>query len=175
MRASLVTTNPPGIGLAGDFGQLWLESVGFLTAGERWNFAARVQAGIQGDAPRQLRFYLGGLDEVRGYPDNFKRTPRYAFANLETRFIALDSTWISLMPAVFIDGGVAANETGGATPMLAAGTGVRVLFPWMVDSGLRIDVAVPMPNGCTGGHSFCPGLSVGVYQYFDGKWQPAAR
>ncbi len=175
IRASLVTTAPPSLAFANDFGRVWVESVGFLTVGERWNFAGRVQAGAQGDAPRQLRFYIGGLDEVRGYTDNFASTSRYAIANLETRFIALESTWIALQPAVFVDGGIAATETRTVRPMLSAGTGVRILFPWMVDSGLRVDVAVPMANGCTGGRSFCPDVSIGVYQYFDGKWQPASR
>lgn len=175
VRASLIATAPPSLALSSDFGRLWLQSVAFLSAGERWNFAARVQAGIQGAAPRQLRFYLGGLDEVRGYRDNFAATSRYAFANLETRFIALDSTWIALQPALFVDGGVAASETGSARPMLSGGGGVRILFPWMVDSGLRIDVAVPLANGCAGTKSFCPDVSLGVYQYFDGKWQPASR
>ncbi len=175
VRASLVTTAPPSLALATDFGRLWVEGVGFLTVGDRWNFAGRVQGGVQGDAPRQLRFYIGGLDEVRGYTDNFISTSRYAIANLEARFIALDSTWVALQPAVFVDGGVAASDTRAVRPMLSAGTGLRILFPWMVDSGLRIDVAVPMANGCTGGKSFCPDVSIGVYQYFDGKWQPASR
>ncbi len=175
LRASYVSAEPSTVTLAGNFGQIWMETNGFLMVGERWNFAGRVQAGLQGDAPKQLRFYLGGLEQVRGYIDNFSRTPRYAFTNLESRFIALDSTWVSLMPAVFIDGGVAARETGGVQPMLAAGAGLRILFPWMVDSGLRIDAALPLPGGCAGTRTFCPGVSLGLYQFFDGKLKPASR
>ncbi len=175
LRAAFVSAEASTVTLGSDFGQLWLEGNGFLMVGDRWNFASRVQAGIQGDAPKQLRFYLGGLEQVRGYVDNFARTPRYAFANVEARFIAYDSTWFALMPAVFVDGGVAARETGGAVPLLSAGTGLRILFPWMVDAGIRVDAAVPLSAGCSGGHGFCPGLNIGLYQFFDGKLKPSSR
>ncbi len=175
LRTAFVSAEASPITFAGDFGQLWLEGNGFVMVGTRWNFAGRFQAGLQGDAPKQLRFYVGGLEQVRGYVDNFARTPRYAFTNLEARFIAWDSTWIAFMPAVFVDGGVVALETGGARPLLSGGAGLRILFPWMVDAGIRIDAAVPLAAGCSSGKSFCPGVNIGLYQFFDGKLKPASR
>ncbi len=147
------------------FSQAWLELLALETFGERWNLAARVQAGVQGDAPTFLQFYLGGLTVVRGYIDNFVRTQRYALLNAEARFTAFDSRWISLVAAGFVDTAVAARTTGGVQPMLATGVGMRFLLPWMVKTGLRVDGAVPLlAASCPSG--FCPNLSIGVYQFF---------
>lgn len=175
LRGSVIAADlVPGPG-ARDFAQLWLEANAFQMIGKRWNLAGRVQAAVQGDAPKQLRFHLGGLTEVRGYLDNHVRASRYALANLETRFVALDSRWIALMPAVFVDGGVAMDEARGVVPLLSTGGGVRILFPWMSDSGLRVDVAIPLHDGCGGAATLCPTLSIGVYQFFDGKLKAMAR
>ncbi len=162
VRQTVVATQ---LGGANGCGQGWLELLALGTLGERWNLGARVQLGIQGDAPPYLQFYLGGLTVVRGYIDNFVRTQRYALLNAEARFTAFDSHWISLVAAGFVDTAVAAQATGGVQPMLATGVGMRFLLPWMVKTGLRVDGAVPLlAASCTGG--FCPNLSIGVYQFF---------
>ncbi len=147
------------------FAQGWLELLALQTLGDRWNLAGRFQMGTQGDAPDYLNFYLGGLTVVRGYVDNFVRTHRYALFNAEARYVAYDSSWIALVAAGFVDGAVAERVAGGVRPMLASGAGMRFLLPWMVKTGLRVDVAVPLLAAtCSSG--FCPNLSVGVFQFF---------
>ena len=51
-----------------------LEGLGFLMAGERWNFAARFRAAGISLVPAHLELFAGRLELVRGFPDNFVRT-----------------------------------------------------------------------------------------------------
>lgn len=155
------------------FAQVWLEGQMYAMPGERWNLAARLQAAAQGNAPIPLQFYVGGLELVRGYPDSAVRTDRYAVLNAEARFIAWDWHYLALMPAVFVDAGLAGRQEGGVKPMLSAGGGVRVLFPTLVESGIRLDFATPLlKDACPGS---CQFFSVGVYQFFDGILTPERR
>lgn len=154
----------PSMGLTNDapglFGQLFLEALGFAMPGHRWNLAGRLQAAVASEAPVQHRYYVGGLDLVRGLPDNHLRTSRYAVLNLEARFVAWDSTWLALMPAAFVDGVVAHRESGGVTALAAGGVGLRVLVPKLVATGLRADLAVPLDG------SWALQPSFGVFQFF---------
>ena len=146
----------------------------FWMPGELWNFSTREQAGYQGKAPIPLRFYVGGLDLVRGYVDSDVRTDRYAVTNNEVRFIAWQNRWLALMPAGFFDAGFALREDNTTRIMLSAGGGVRILLPWLVESGIRIDWAVPLrADACPA--TSCSGLSIGVYQFFDGVLTPERR
>lgn len=153
----------PSLGLTNDapglFGQLFVEALGFAMPGKRWNLAARLQMAAATDAPVQHRYYVGGLDLVRGLPDNHLRTSSYAVVNLEARVVAWDSTWLAFVPAAFVDGVVARAETGGVTA-LAAGVGLRVLVPKLVATGLRADLAVPLDGSWQLQPSF------GVFQFF---------
>ena len=152
---------------------LWVEAQGYWMPGERWNFTTRLQGAIQGTVPIPLRFYIGGLELTRGYPDSYVRTDRYAVLNSEARFIAFESEWLALMPAVFVDAGVVRRETGGPEAMLSAGGGVRILIPKLVESGIRIDWATPLlPGLCPDNCSY---LSIGVYQFFDPILTPERR
>ena len=162
VRQTLVATQ---IAAMSGFSQGWLELLALETVGERWNFGARVQMGVQGDAPRYFNFYLGGLTVVRGYIDNFVRTHRYALVNAEARYTLYDSKWFALVGVAFADGAVARTDAGDVQPMLASGAGLRFLLPWMVKTGLRVDGAVPLlSRPCAS--AFCPNLSVGVFQFF---------
>ena len=158
LRAGPGASDQPG---TPPWGVATLEAFAFALAGERWNFALRGEAGAMTPAERQDRFYVGGLDLVRGIPDNALRSTAFALVNLEARFTAYDSAWLALVPAAFVDGVVARSESGGPpATALTAGGGLRVLCPKLVAMGLRVDVAVPLsPAGA-------PNLSVGVYQFF---------
>ena len=151
----------------GGFAQSWLEALGHVMLGERWNLSGRVQAGVQGDAPDYNRFWLGGLQHIRGYVDNYARSDKFALLNLEARFTAYDSRWISFVAAAFVDGAVAHDPAGGVRQMVSTGAGLRGLLPWMVKTGLRVDMALPLVDArCPHGASLCPGISIGVYQFF---------
>jgi outer membrane protein assembly factor BamA len=111
------------------------------------------------DAPTELKYYLGGLDFIRGYADSLVRTQRFALVNAELRGVIFDSMWFAVMGAVFVDG--ALSDDGRAlTPLLSAGGGLRLLVPRLVKTGIRADVAVTL----TGRPA--PGFSFGVYQFF---------
>ena len=149
--------------------QLWGQALGFWAVGARWNVAARAQAGWQSGAVEALQFFVGGLYEVRGVRDSYLRADRYALANLELRMTALDTMWLAVVPALFSDAAVARDLQRGTTLIASAGGGVRLLVPRFVRTGLRIDVAVPLAGiACNSAtqQRFCPGLSLGVFQYF---------
>lgn len=150
-----VTNDSPGV-----FGQLFVEALAFAMPGQRWTLAARLQAGASTAAPVQHRFYVGGLDLVRGLPDNHLRTGAYAVANVEARFVAWDSTWLAFVPTAFVDGVVARGESVDVEAIATAGAGLRVLIPKLVSSGFRADLAVTLDGEWALQPSF------GVFQFF---------
>jgi hypothetical protein len=157
----------PTLGITNDaagrtFGQLWSEFLWFLPFGERGTLALRLQGAAMTNAGRQNRYYIGGLDLVRGLQDNAIRTTAFGLGNFEVRFIAFDSMWLALVPTVFVDGVAALGEDGGNGRFEGTvGGGMRFLIPRLVATGMRVDVAVPMRKASGG-----PQLSLGVYQFF---------
>jgi outer membrane protein assembly factor BamA len=143
------------------YAQAILEALAFFTLGTRWNFAFRLNMGISSIVPTELRLYVGGLDLIRGFPDNHLRTDFYAVCNAEVRFIAFDGLWdwLALMPVLFSDAVVARGERGGVKLAGSVGIGVRILVPKFPKTGLRIDVAQPF-------EARLPQLSVGAFQFF---------
>jgi hypothetical protein len=159
------------------YAELWAQAVYYRTFGPRVNVAFRGQVGMVPGARVQDRFFLGGLDPgtppttsmqpypsgIRGYPDSFVRTERYASFNAELRVTAFDFMWLALMPAVFVDAAAALDEAGQrVVPMLSWGLGVRLLSPRLVRTGVRFDLAMPL----VGTAAWPPGISFGVYQFF---------
>jgi hypothetical protein len=157
------------------------EVLAFGMVGERWNFAARVRGSNVSRVPAHLELFAGGLDLIRGFPDNFVRTRALALVNLEARFIAFDSTWIALVPTVFVDAIAARAPAGDPGTAVSVGGGVRVLIPKFVGTGLRADLAVPVQANLRGVSEAeqarfgpttptveigAPQLSLGVYQFF---------
>jgi hypothetical protein len=142
------------------FFQGWGQFLGFIPLANRLNFAFRVQSGWTTDAPPQDRYYITGLDHVRGLDDNAITANGFALANIEVRVVAFDSMWLAFMPTAFIDGVVAQQSAGGFTGAASVGIGVRSLIPRFVGTGLRIDGAQIL------GTRFNPQLSVGVFQFF---------
>ncbi len=120
------------------------EALGFLMLGERWNLAGRLRAAGLTRVPPHLMLYAGGLDLLRGFPDNYVRTNALALANVELRFTAFDSTWIALVPTAFVDAAAFRQPTGAQASAVAVGAGLRVLVPKFVGTGLRVDVALPV-------------------------------
>jgi hypothetical protein len=164
------------------FNQVLFQLLGFVPVGSWLNLAFRVHAGGSEPAPTQDLLYIGGLGDaalgglwdhtVRGLPDNAITTNAFAMVNAEARFLAFDSTWLALMPAVFVDGVIAAASpvASGSTPNLngppqravSVGAGVRILIPRFVGTGLRIDGAYVLGEPLYVQSWY----SVGVYQLF---------
>jgi hypothetical protein len=140
----------PGLGfvarsdVASRFVTMTGEVLAFAMLGERWNLAVRLRGSDISRVPAHLELFAGGLDLVRGFPDNYVRTRALALANVEARFIAFDSTWIALVPTVFADAVAARAPSGDPGTALAVGGGLRVLVPKFVGTGLRVDLAVPV-------------------------------
>jgi hypothetical protein len=139
----------PGIGattsdVADAYATMTGEALLFLMAGERWNFAFRVRASNITKVPAHLEHWAGGLDLLRGFPDNFVRTRAFVLGNAEARFTAFDSTWLAVVPTVFVDAIAARSPAGTAGSALSVGAGVRLLIPKFVGSGLRADLAIPV-------------------------------
>lgn len=175
----------PGIGLsssdvASQLASFTGEVIAFATVGDRWWLAARARAATISRVPTHLELYAGGLDLLRGFPDNYVRTRTFTLLNLEARLVAFDSTWVALIPAAFVDAIAARSPSGAPGTALSAGGGVRIVVPKFVASGLRADLAVPIHStlrGVSEGEpSFGPATprvdlgsiqpSFGVYQFF---------
>lgn len=120
------------------------QALGFAMVGDRWNFAVRARVAGTTRVPEHLALYAGGLDLLRGFPDNYVRTHAMGLGNAEVRFTAFDSTWIALVPVAFADAIVARAPKGDVGGALAVGGGLRVLVPKFVGTGLRVDLAVPV-------------------------------
>jgi hypothetical protein len=172
----------PAVGFsAHDYAGTTFESLAYAMFGARWNLAVRVRAANVTRVPAHLQLYAGGLDLVRGFPDNYVRTNAYGLANVELRFIAFDSTWVAFMPVAFTDVITARAPSGDPGAALSAGAGLRVLVPKFVGTGLRADIAFPLGSSLRAvteaeQSRFGPAtrsvdlgsvqLSLGVYQFF---------
>jgi hypothetical protein len=177
----------PGLGfvagsdVASRFVTMTGEALAFAVLGERWNLAVRLRGSDTSRVPAHLELFAGGLDLVRGFPDNYVRTRALALANVEARFIAFDSTWLALVPTVFADAVAARAPSGEPGTALAVGGGLRVLVPKFVGTGLRVDLAVPVQSSLRAVREAeqaklgpttpsvnlgAPQASFGVYQFF---------
>ncbi len=144
------------------FGQVQVQLLYFNRLRPTTNLGVRLLAGATTPAPSQQLFYVGGLDLVRGLPDNALTASAFALANVELRQIFFDSTWFAVMGVAFVDGVVAREARGTNAAIIAPGVGLRLMVPRLVQSGLRIDYAVPMPWA-----DFDPRMpSIGVWQFF---------
>lgn len=123
------------------------EVLAFWMPGKRWNVAFRGRAATMTRAPGpHLELFAGGLDLVRGFPDNFIRTRAMTLATIELRFVAFDSKWVALLPTTFVDAIAARAPSGSPGAAISAGGGVRVIVPQFVASGVRLDLAVPLAS-----------------------------
>lgn len=141
LRPMLGVTNAP---VAPLFAQAFGEAIGFARVGQRWNLGARIQAGITSPVQPQLHYWFGGLDILRGFTDNYLQGTAFAAINAEARFIAFDSTWLALMPTVFVDAAAVNPQDGSPPAAVSAGGGIRFIVPRLVRTVVRVDVAVPL-------------------------------
>ncbi len=156
LRPALFLTSDPN---RPHFLQLAATALGFAAPAGWLNLTLRLTAAASGAAPRQHLLFLGGLDLLRGFPDNAFETDLYAALNAELRATAFDSTWLAIVAALFVDAAAVRAPEGARFPA-SAGFGLRFLIPRLLQVGLRADLAFPLDG------KFAPSPSLGVYQFF---------
>jgi hypothetical protein len=157
MRGALGDTNHPG---ARAFRRVWSELNVNAIAGERWNFGLRAQAGSVTNQPDEMQFFIGGLDLLRGYADNYFQANAYALYNADIKYVVFDSTWLALIPAIFSDAAVVRRSDGSRDAAMSVGTGVIFVIPKFTDSQLRVDLAFPLRA------PYSPGVGLGSALFF---------
>jgi hypothetical protein len=112
--------------------------------GEHWNFGLRSQAGGVVGQPDEMQFFLGGLDLLRGFKDNYFKATSYVSYNADIKYIVFDSRWLAMLPVVFSDGALIRRDDGSRDSAFSLGAGFIFVIPKIADSQLRIDLAVPL-------------------------------
>ncbi len=94
----------------------------------------------------QHKFYLGGLDSLRGFFDGQFRGEHMWVANIECRSTLVEkSKWV-IQHNLFADLGKTWDAEvfgldGFSSPIISYGTGFRLILPRIYRAVLRIDVA----------------------------------
>lgn len=128
----------------------------------RFTFALRARVAVQTRTPgRQLDYWLGGLDTIRGYRDNYTRANVYGLGNAEVRFVAFDTDWLACELAVFADASASRAPREKPSATFSFGPGLRFFIPKLVDSELRFDLPFAIVDGRLRGE-----LAVGTEPFF---------
>lgn len=165
MLSALYLTTPRFLESSLYFTQVSAEYRYLFTPLPRHNAGFRVFTGLSYGADVVNVFRMGGLHEVRGFPDERFRGENIWFANTEYRYPAIDSTYLLAQVVGFVDGGRTWNgrylSTDAFREMaLSGGIGVRFLVKPLVATRLRIDYGRAVSPYRTGA------LSIGVQQFF---------
>jgi hypothetical protein len=99
--------------------------------------------GFQADNVHRGRFYVGGLEGLRGYPVNFFWGYDYYNAHLEVRSAPVALASLRLGALAFGDAGHAADAWRKLQLFADAGVGARLLIPQLNVEVLRCDWAFP--------------------------------
>jgi outer membrane protein assembly factor BamA len=134
-----------------DMARYWLLHPRLNLAGH-----AIIMGGTQRSWFHQYR--MGGLEQVRGLPDNFLIGSTMWYSNLEVRGTAFRGDWIRVQMVAFNDAG-GVNFHGDHEARTTAGGGIRLLSPKIYRLNLRFDYAKEI-----GGSQ--QGLSAGLQQFF---------
>lgn len=158
LRPQLGFTTAPGHAL---FGQISAELLLFRVAGDGFNFGLRVRGAVSTAVQEHQQFFAGGLDLVRGYTDSYLHGLALGLVNVEVRQVLFDSTWVALMGVAFVDAAaVRPGHRDDSALAASLGLGLRILFPRILRSGIRLDAALPLTPG--GNRPF----AIGVFQFF---------
>jgi len=130
-----------------------------------WNIAAQAQLGTKSGHEVQHKFYLGGLDTLRGFLDGQFRGDHYWLLNAELRPTLWRSPLAVLQGNVFADVAKTWDEkrfslAGFERPTISTGAGVRVVLPRIYRAVIRLDVArthTPVKQ---------TGIAFGLQQFF---------
>lgn len=153
------------IGSDFDFARAVVSWIGAARPHPAWNLAAQARLGTKSGREFQHKFYLGGLDSVRGFLDGQFRGEHIWLLNVEARPTLLERPLWALQGNIFADlsktwDARAFGLEGFESPFVSAGAGLRVILPRVYRGVLRADVA----------WTFEPvrqtGVSVGLQQFF---------
>src|SRR5690606_7473643 len=134
----------------------------FRTLPLKSTIGLRLASGMASTDAIHRRFYLGGLDALRGFAADRFTGNNYWLGNLEFRIPSVDSRWFLLQHVFFVDAaGVSENVSDiGVLSGASSGLGLRIIVPKIQDFVIRVDYAfpiydaVPSPPGFGGGQFF---------------------
>ena len=130
-----------------------------------WNIAMQAQLGTKTGNEVQHKFYLGGLDTLRGFLDGQFRGDHYWLVNAELRPTLWSSPHVVLQGNVFADLAKTWDDesfslAGFERPFVSTGAGLRMILPRIYRAVLRLDVARTLtPVRQTG-------IAFGLQQFF---------
>ncbi len=129
---------------------------------KRENLGVHFFLGHKESKASEGRYYLGGLESVRGIPDGYVFGTKAAYANLENRHLILERQYIDIMSVVFFDIGNAADSWSQIHEnwQTAAGLGLRFSVPQVYRLSFRIDYAFSLNNPKNNG------ISAGMNHFF---------
>ena len=132
---------------------------------EKINIVSQFQLGSKTGSEFQHKFYLGGLDTVRGFLDGQFRGDHFWVANLELRPTLLENPLWVLQGNLFTDwaktwDGTHFSSEGFRRPFITYGTGFRIILPRIYRAVLRVDLAWTYEPVKQSGFSF------GLQQFF---------
>jgi len=161
LSASVTHANAQ-FGSSDSYRDLLLELNFFRTLPLHSTLGVRLASGFASTEMLHRRFYLGGLDALRGFASDRFSGNNYWLGNLEFRIPSVDSRWFLLQHIFFVDAaGVGENVSDiAALSGASAGLGVRIIVPKIQDFVIRVDYAFPIydavasPLGFGGGQFF---------------------
>jgi outer membrane protein insertion porin family len=136
---------------------------GYLPLPYGMNATARLFGGHENSGLYLEEFTLGGLENLRGYPDRRFRGKGIANANFEYRWFAGSWWWFSFMPVALADAGTQWRDSlkeidADRDIHVGAGGGFRLIVNKFDNSILRFDVAWPVAQ--TGSPDFNFGMDM---------------
>lgn len=150
------------LGSSDSYRDLLLELNFFRTLPLNSTLGVRLASGFASTEMLHRRFFLGGLDALRGFASDRFTGDNYWLGNLELRVPSVDSRWLLLQHIFFVDAaGVGENVNDiAALSGASAGLGLRIIVPKIQDFVIRVDYAFALyealksPLGFGGGQFF---------------------
>ncbi|MGE3975310.1 MAG: BamA/TamA family outer membrane protein [Bdellovibrionales bacterium] len=129
-----------------DFSQGDIGYLLYVPLSTRTQFAQRIQIGATSTDIFQYRYYLGGLDRLRGFSDNRFSGRFYSLSNSEFRFVISQQPSIITQGVSFIDFAGFGEHAHYLFMVRAAslGAGIRLILPHFYRFVLRLDFAKPL-------------------------------
>jgi outer membrane protein assembly factor BamA len=126
------------------------------------NVGLRAATGFADSEVVQHKYFLGGLDAIRGFTHDLFRGEQYWLAGAEFRIPSIDHRWFVLQHVAFIDAAHVSRDISDYFGLsgASAGLGLRIIIPKIDGFNARIDYAFPIY-----GNSASP-LSFGGGQFF---------